>query len=72
MIVEMRFDLPEEEELFQEALQGHAWKRVVEDLNEQLRVQLKYDELLPNQREALQKVRDGLFELLQSEGVRLG
>lgn len=68
----LTFTLPEEEIEYTAAVQALKWKGLVWELDQYLRSELKYNEAL-NQAEgdALQKVRDKLYELLRDDGLLL-
>jgi len=60
----LKFNLPEEQTEFDNAVNGWKWSVVVWELDQHLRSQLKYnDKLTEEQYDALQEVRDKLHEL---------
>lgn len=71
MKARLTFTLPEEESEFRLALDGGRYKRVVQELDEFLRVQLKYSDMPECEREAHEKLRNKLYKLLEQHGLDL-
>ncbi len=68
----LEFDLPEEERLFRDAIDGSKWKYVVWQIDQHLRTELKYNESLPKEAyEHLSKTRDNLYRLINQENLEL-
>lgn len=73
MKASLEFDLPEQSEEFYDALDGHYAKRVVNDILEFLRRELKYnsDNLSEEQVHIYQKIRDEVVAKLEEYEVKL-
>lgn len=69
----LEFDLPEEQESFENAINGHNWRNVVEDLDNWLRTNTKYapDEVPTQYLKGLEDVRDKIREIAFDNGVQL-
>lgn len=68
----MEFDLYEERDEFDEAVNGRKYKMVLWNMDQYLRGKLKYEDLPEGVEDALQKTRDKLHELADDEGVEVG
>lgn len=67
----LTFTLPEEQSDFDNALQGTACKLVLWSVDVYLRNRLKYEELRPSARRALQDARDELRAMCDEHRVSL-
>ena len=68
----LEFDLPEEERLFREAMDGSKWKYVVWQIDEHLRKELKYNESLPEEAyKSLQQTRTTLHQFINQDNLDL-
>ena len=65
----LKFNLPEEQSMFDVALNGTKWRHISWEMDKQLRQYLKYGHEFQSVDEALQTMRDSLYELLEDEGV---
>lgn len=67
------YTLPEDKEDFQIAVDGWRWQKVVIDLNQYLRTQLKYksDHYSDSELELLEKIRETLHQTIEDSGVSL-
>lgn len=59
----LKFNLPEENDEFNSAINGSAYSSIVWELKQYLRSQLKYENLSSDADEALEKVKEKIFEL---------
>lgn len=66
MTVELKFQLPEDEEQMHVAIQAMSYWRVLSDINEYLRTEIKYHD-----RTEYQEVRDKLYELMEEHHINL-
>jgi hypothetical protein len=64
------FDSEERSE-FVDAANGSAWRSVVEDLNNELRTTLKHGDLADAEYDALNSVREKLFERMNEAGLTM-
>ncbi len=70
--VTIEFDMEEEREDMESALNGWKWKMLVWDLDQHLRSKLKWDDNLTAEAyEALDKIREKLHELRSESGLTL-
>lgn len=68
----LEFDLPEEERLFREAMDGSKWKYVVWQIDEHLRRELKYNESLPKEAyKSLEQTRTTLHQFINQDNLDL-
>ena len=66
----LEFDLPEEQPEFDNAVNGGKWSIVAWELDQHLRSQLKHnDKLTEKQYDALQEVRDKLWEIVNEDSL---
>ena len=66
----LEFDLPEEQPEFDNAVNGGKWSIVAWELDQHLRSQLTYnDKLTEEQYDALQEVRDKLWEIVNEHSL---
>lgn len=59
----LEFDLSSEADLFMQAKRGPGWARVVRELREYIREQIKYSDLDPKVEAMLELVRERITEL---------
>jgi hypothetical protein len=64
----LEFNLPEEDDEFRTAVDGHRWRLVVTDLDEALRTSLKYNED-EKHHSGLLEARNTLNRLLEEYGL---
>ena len=71
--ITIEFDLDEEREDMESAINGWKWKMIVWDLDQHLRGQLKYNDhnLTEEAYDALEKTREHLRELMYDNGLKL-
>jgi hypothetical protein len=70
--VTLEFDLIEEREDMDAAINGWKWKMMVWDLDQHLRSELKYNNKLTGEAyEAVEKIRERLHELKNESGLSL-
>lgn len=67
----LTFNLPEESEEHLCAVNAFKWKSVVSSLDNYLREQFKYGHSFKTPDEALEKVRQTLFDILNEEGLSI-
>ena len=67
----LEFELPEEEEDLQHALHALDWALVVWDLDQDLRSYLKHGNDFKSVDEALEVVRERLYDLLEKYNISL-
>ena len=68
----LKFNLPEEQSDFENAVNGTKWSIVVWELDQWLRSQIKYapDEMSQEAYDALEECRDKLHEIKDSYGLK--
>ena len=71
MIATLTFNLPEETEEHQAALDGQKWKSSIKDLDQHFRDKLKYGHTLDSADKALEYARQIIYETLAVEGLSL-
>ena len=71
MIATLTFNLPEESEEHQAALDGQKWKTAMHDLDQHFRDKLKYGHSLTTASETLEYARQIIYEVLVTEGLSL-
>ena len=68
----LEFNLPDDQEDFQDAVNGQKWRLMVWDFDQKLRSQLKYnDKLSSEQYKVYEEIRDLLWEKIGEEGLSL-
>jgi hypothetical protein len=67
----LKYNLPEDQIEFNNAINGNKIKMLLEDLDNYLRNKLKYEQLTGDQNDAYQDVRSFLHNLLDEENIRL-
>jgi hypothetical protein len=67
----IEFDLTEEQELFNDACNGHKYKYVLDKLDQEMRSILKYGEKTQEVYDEIQKLRDILYELMHDQNIGL-
>jgi len=66
------FNLPEEQEELENALNGTKYKIILRDLDEMLRSRIKYDEELDEHREKIyQELRDSIQEAFEDWNLNI-
>lgn len=65
----LEFELPEDESRHRIATDSYKWIMVIKDIAHHIRQQLKHGELTREAEEALQTVRDLLYENIQDYGL---
>lgn len=63
----LEFSLPDEKPEFEQAVKGAHYDYALHELDQHLRARLKYEDLSEEVREALEKVREKLWELKNNE-----
>lgn len=70
--VTLEYDLNEEQEEMESAINGWKWKMLVWNLDQHLRSELKYgDEHTESAYAAVEKIREKLHELKNEHGLKL-
>lgn len=64
--ITMTYEMPEDQFEFMDAYKGWQWRLIVQELDEWLRREIKYQD-----KEHFQEVRDELHELLDTSGLRV-
>ena len=68
----IEFNLPDDQEDFQDAVNGQKWRLMVWNFDQNLRSQLKYnDKLSSEQYKVYEEIRDLLWEKIGEEGLSL-
>ena len=65
----LEFDLPEENEDFQAAINGHKYKSAVWNFDQLLRSEMKYKELSNDTYQSYQWCRDELRKILEQDNL---
>ena len=71
MKAKLEFNLPEENEEFQVAVDGWRYKSIIWELDSFLRSKLKYENLQEKEYEIFDKVRSHLWELIKEENITI-
>ena len=69
MKAKLTFNLPEEQEEFNDAVNGNAFKAVIWELDQWMRSQIKHGDLADDVHEKVQEIRDYLCELMTDNNV---
>ena len=69
MKAKLTFNLPEEQEDFNDAVNGTAFKSVVWELDQYMRSQLKHGDLADDVHDKVQEIRDQLHSILNDNNV---
>jgi molecular chaperone GrpE (heat shock protein) len=69
MKARLTFELPEEQEEFNDAVNGNAFKAVVWELDQYMRSQLKHEDLPDDVHDKVQEIRDQLHSILNDNKV---
>lgn len=69
MKAQLIFNLPEEQEEFNDAINGNAFKAVIWELDQFLRSQIKHGDLKDDVHEKVQEIRDQLHSILNDNNV---
>ena len=68
----LEFNLPDDQEDFQDAVNGLKWRVMVWNFDQHLRSQLKYnDNLSEEQYKVYEEIRDFLWEKMNEDGLSL-
>jgi hypothetical protein len=68
----LEFNLPEEAQEFRTAINGWKFKSVLNEINEDLRSKIKWQDDMPDiVRQALQAVRDDMHQRLSEHNINL-
>lgn len=68
----LEFNLPDDQEDFQDAVNGQKWRLMVWEFDQYLRSQLKYnDNLSEEQYKVYQEIRDMLYQKMGEDGLSL-
>jgi hypothetical protein len=68
----IEFNLPDDQEDFQDAVNGQKWRLMVWDFDQHLRSQLKYnDKLSEEQYKVYEEIRDMLYQKMNEDGLSL-
>lgn len=73
MKVTIEFNLPEQQEEYEDFMNGAKWKYIVRELDEHMRGKIKYNggNMSLTQLDTVQEVRDMLIEYMEQENLRL-
>jgi hypothetical protein len=69
MKAQLTFKLPEEQEEFNDAVNGSAFKTAIWELDQYMRSQLKHGELPDDVHDKVQEIRDQLHSILDDNKV---
>jgi hypothetical protein len=69
MKAKLTFELPEEQEEFNDAVNGSAFKTAIWELDQYMRSQLKHGDLPDDVHEKVQEIRDQLHSILDDNKV---
>ena len=69
MKARLTFELPEEQEEFNDAVNGNAFKAVIWELDQYMRSQLKHGDLPDDVHDKVQEIRDQLHSILDDNKV---
>jgi hypothetical protein len=69
MKAKLIFNLPEEQEEFNDAVNGSAFKTAIWELDQYMRSQLKHGDLPDDVHEKVQEIRDQLHSILDDNKV---
>lgn len=69
MKAQLTFNLPEEQEEFNDAINGNAFKAVIWELDQWMRSQIKHGELTDDVHEKVQEIRDYLWTCMNDNNV---
>jgi hypothetical protein len=69
MKAKLTFNLPEEQEEFNDAINGNAFKAVIWELDQFLRSQIKHGELKADEYDKVQEIRDYLWTCMNDNNV---
>ena len=69
MKAKLTFELPEEQEEFNDAVNGNAFKAVIWELDQYMRSQLKHGDLPDDVHDKVQEIRDQLHSILNDNKV---
>lgn len=65
----LEFNLPEDQDDFDTAINGWKYRSIIWDINNFLRSKLKYNELSSEQREVYDKIRTELWNLINEHKI---
>lgn len=65
----IEFNLPEENEEFNNAINGVKYKIIVQDIMNNLRSKLKYEELKEEEYDLYEKLREEFFDIIGSYDI---
>jgi molecular chaperone GrpE (heat shock protein) len=71
MKAKLTFELPEEQEEFNDAVNGNAFKAVLWELDQYMRSQIKHGELTDDVHEKVQEIRDELHSILSNYNLAI-
>ena len=73
MKVTIEFNLPEQQEEYEDFMNGAKWKYIVRELDEHMRGKIKYNDenMSLTQLDTIQEVRDMLVGCMEQENLRL-
>lgn len=69
MKAKLTFELPEEQEEFNDAVNGSAFKTAIWELDQYMRSQLKHGDLADDVHDKVQEIRDQLHSILDDNKV---
>ena len=69
MKAKLIFNLPDEQEEFNDAVNGNAFKAVIWELDQYMRSQIKHGELADDVHDKVQEIRDQLHSILNDNNV---
>ena len=73
MKVTIEFNLPEQQEEYEDFMNGAKWKYIVRELDEHMRGKIKYNDgkMSLTQLDTVQEVRDMLVGCMEQENLKL-
>jgi hypothetical protein len=71
MKAKLTFNLPHEEEEFNDAINGNAYKAVIWELDQYLRSELKHSELPEDVHDKVLQIREELHEIIQDHSISM-
>ena len=69
--ITLTFDLPDEQDEYDDACHGDRWRHIVQDMERHLRDCAKYGSSYHDVHEALVQLREKLYDLADEKGLHL-
>lgn len=67
----IEFNLPEENEEFSDVTNGVKYKLIIQDIMNNLRAKIKYEELKEEEYDLCEKLREEFFEIIEDYEVNI-